>query len=82
MYRQIVLLISIIVAINARSQSYTQGSRESGEKILVINSSQMFSLDPENPAHLSIGLLYLHNLNTPVTFVVYESSEVKTFLDC
>lgn len=81
MYRQIVLLITIIVAVNARGHSFTQGSRESGEKILIINSARMFSLDPETPTYLTIEMLYLHDLSTPVTFVTYESSEVMIFLE-
>lgn len=78
MYRQIILLISIIVAANALRFSYTQGIREAGEKALITTTAQSFASGyPDVPASLSIGMRFHHNVYTQVTFVTYEITEVK-----
>lgn len=80
MFRQIILLISIVVATNALSFSFTQGLR--GDDDVRLLSGTFRGLAPSGSTTVVLSLRFIPNINNIMTYATYNILEVFIFNIC
>lgn len=76
MFRPLVFLFCIIVAVKALNHNFSQGSREEGDIVLSTGETVTHSPFPEGSFSLAITLNFLGNEHITTTYASYHVVEV------
>lgn len=78
MFRQLLLLISLIAAAKALQFNHTQGVRVDGDVFVVGGEGINISPYPQGSEFLSVTIQFVSGVNQNVTFGSYYTAQVLT----